>query len=162
MILGHGGSSTEIIRFLVRTLPVLPERDWLKAQCQPIAADDVIRYLVGCLLDERTAGQTFDIGGPEVMTYADLAERFAKVMKTEHLTGPVPVFLPKVLARWIGWMTPVSAGLAQALLEGIHHDVVCRDERIRELLPFALTPCDEAIRKVLEERAQALQGGARR
>ncbi len=155
VILGAGGSSYEIIRFLVRTLPVLPERDWLHARCQPIAVDDVIRYLVGCLRDERTAGRSFDIGGPEVMTYADLAECFARVMKTEHLTAPVPIFLPRVLARWIGWMTPVSAGLAQALLEGIHHDVVCRDERIRELMPFALMPCAEAIRRALNERAQA-------
>lgn len=159
VILGEGGASYEMIRFLVRTSLALPDRNWLHARCQPIAVDDVIRYLVGCLQNEKTAGEAFDIGGPEVMTYYDLIEAFAAEMKTQHLNAPVPFFMPGVLAKWVAAMTPVSAGLAEALLKGIHHDVVCQENRIRELIPLELTPCREAIRKALEERTQRLENG---
>ena len=159
VILGEGGTSYEIIRFLVRTSIVLPTKDWLHARCQPLAVDDAIHYLVGCLENEQTAGRTFDIGGPEIMTYYDLMETFADEMKIPHLNAPVPFFMPKVLAGWIAMMTPVNAGVARALLEGVHLDVLCRDDSIRELLPFELTPCREAIRKALAERAARLKAG---
>jgi len=119
--------------------------------------DDVIGYLVGCLQNEETAGKTFDIGGPEVMTYYDLVEAFAAEMESQHISAPLPFFMPGVLAKWVGAMTPVSAGLAEALLKGIHHDVVCQENRIRELIPFELTPCRKAIRRALEEREQRLE-----
>ncbi len=157
VILGEGGASYEMIRFLVRTSLALPDREWLHARCQPIAVDDVVRYLVGCLQNDKTAGETYDIGGPEIMTYYDLVEAFAAEMKTHHLNAPVPFFLPEVLARWVGAMTPVSAGLAEALLKGIHHDVVCQENHLRELIPFELTPCRKAIRRALEEREQRLE-----
>ncbi len=157
VILGEGGASYEMIRFLVRTSFALPDREWLHARCQPIAVDDVIRYLVGCLQNEETAGETFDIGGPEVMTYYDLIEAFAAEMNTHHINAPVPFFMPGILAKWVGAMTPVNAGLAIALLKGIHHDVVCQENRIRELVPFELTPCRKAIRRALDEREQRLE-----
>lgn len=157
VIIGAGGSSYEMIRFLVRTTPVLPDRRWLQARCQPIAVGDVIRYLVGCLQQERTAGETFDIGGPQVMTYYEMLERFAAVLGTAHLSAPVPPLLPRAFARWIGLMTPVKTGLAQALIAGVHHDVVCADERIRTLIPFALTPFEEAVRHALAQRREGAE-----
>ena len=152
VIIGAGGSSYEMIRFLVRTMPVLPDRRWLQARCQPIAVADVVRYLVGSLEEERTAGETFDIGGPEVMTYHEMLERFAAVLGVTHLSAPVPPLFPRAVAGWIGLMTPVKSGLAQALIAGVHNDVVCEDERIRELIPFSLTPFKEAVRLALKER----------
>ncbi len=157
VIIGAGGSSYEMIRFLVRTMPVLPEHHWLQARCQPIAVDDVIRYLVGCLYEERTGGDTFDIGGPEVMTYYEMLERFAAVLGSTHLAAPVPPLLPRAIARWIGLVTPVKTGLAQALISGVQNDVVCNDTRIRELLPFELTGFEEAVCRALHERRDARQ-----
>ena len=151
VIIGAEGASFEMIRFLVHRLPLMITPRWVSTRCQPIAVGDVIRYLAGCLTEERTAGQTYDIGGPEILTYRKMMERVARVMGRHVTILPVPVLTPKLSSYWVGLMTPVKPSISMPLIEGLRNEVVCRDQRIRELLPFTLVPFDEAVRLALTE-----------
>ncbi|HEY5974279.1 MAG TPA: NADH-binding protein [Geobacteraceae bacterium] len=154
VIIGAGGASFEMIRALVKRLPVMITPRWVTTRCQPIAVGDVIRYLTGCLTDQRTAGETFDIGGPEVLTYREMMERFAALENRQIFIVPVPLLTPKLSSYWVGLITPVKPSISMPLIEGLANEVVCRDDRIRKLLPFPLTPYDEAIRIALAEDAK--------
>lgn len=149
IILGKGGASFEMIRCLVERLPVMITPRWVSTRCQPIAVDDVIRYLTGCLHDERTCGETFDIGGPEILSYREMMERFAAIENRRLLIIPVPVLTPKLSSYWVWLMTPINPSISMPLIEGLANEVVCRENRIRELIPFRLTPYDEAVRIAL-------------
>jgi len=151
VIFGAGGASFEMIRSLVKHLPIMITPRWVSTKCQPIAVNDVINYLTGCLHEERTAGGTFDIGGPEILTYREMMERFAVIEGRSLLIIPVPVLTPKLSSYWIGFITPIKPSIAMPLIEGLANEVICRDNRIRELLPFRLTPYDEAVRIALAE-----------
>lgn len=151
VIFGAGGASFEMIRSLVEHLPVMITPRWVGTRCQPIAVGDVIRYLVGCLRDERSTGGTFDIGGPDILSYREMMERFAAIEGRRLLIVPVPVLTPKLSSYWVGLITPIKPSIAIPLIEGLASEVVCRENRIRELLPFRLTTYDEAVRIALEE-----------
>lgn len=151
VIIGAGGASFEMVRALVNRLPVMITPRWVSTRCQPIAVDDVIAYLSGCLADERTAGRTFDIGGPEVLTYREMMERFARIEGRTIRILPVPVLTPKLSSYWVGLITPVSPSVSMPLIEGLSNEVVCRENAIRELIPLSLTPYDEAVRRALAE-----------
>jgi len=151
VIFGAGGASFEMIRSLVEHLPVMITPRWVDTKCQPIAVDDVIGYLVGCLTEERTAGETFDIGGPEILTYREMMERFAALEGKKLLILPVPVLTPWLSALWVALITPVKPAIAMPLIEGLANEVVCRENRIRELIPIRLTPFAEAVTRALAE-----------
>jgi uncharacterized protein YbjT (DUF2867 family) len=152
VIIGAGGASFEMIRGLVHRLPVMITPRWVATRCQPIAVGDVIRYLAGCLLDERTTGNTYDIGGPEILSYREMMERFARLEGRPLLVIPVPLLTPRLSSYWVGLITPVKPSISIPLIEGVRNEVVCRDHRIREILPFSLTPYDEAVRIALGEK----------
>jgi len=154
VIFGAGGASFEMIRSLVEKLPVMITPRWVDTKCQPIAVDDVINYLVGCLTEERTAGETFDIGGPEILTYREMMERFAAVAGKKLLILPVPVLTPRLSALWVALITPVKPAIAMPLIEGLANEVVCRENRIRALIPIRLTPFAEAVTRALAEDVQ--------
>jgi uncharacterized protein YbjT (DUF2867 family) len=151
IIIGAGGASYEIIKALVERLPVMITPKWVSTNCQPIAVGDVIHYLAGCLRDERTAGGTFDIGGPEILSYREMLRRFARLRNRKILIVPVPLLTPKLSSYWVGLVTPVKPSISMPLIEGLRNEVVCRDTRIRDVLPIPLTPFDDAIRAALEE-----------
>ncbi|MDD2318861.1 MAG: NAD(P)H-binding protein [Geobacteraceae bacterium] len=151
IIIGTGGASYEIIKALVTRLPIMITPRWVSTRCQPIAVGDVIRYLIGCLQDERTANDTFDIGGPEILSYREMMERFARIIDKKILILPVPLLTPKLSSYWVGLVTPVRPSISMPLIEGLRNEVICRDTRIRQLLPFALTAFDESIRISLAE-----------
>jgi uncharacterized protein YbjT (DUF2867 family) len=153
VIIGAGGASYEMIKGLVRRLPVMITPRWVATRCQPIAVKDVVRYLSGCLLDERTAGNTYDIGGPEIISYREMMERFARLEGRQLLVIPVPLLTPRLSSYWVGLITPVKPSISMPLIEGVRNEVVCRDNRIRELIPIPLTPYDEAVRIALREEA---------
>lgn len=155
VIIGYGGSSYEMVHALVRRLPVMITPRWVSTRNQPIAVADVIGYLVGCLEEPHTAGQTFDIGGPDIMTYKEMMERFAALEGKRLWIIPVPVLTPKLSSYWVGLVTPVKSAVAIALIEGLKNEVICRDNRIRELVPIPLTAFDDAIRTALAEQHQA-------
>ena len=150
IIIGAGGASFEMVRALVNRLPLMITPRWVTTRCQPIAVDDVISYLAGCLADERTAGRTFDIGGPEVLTYREMMERFAGIEGKRLYIFPVPVLTPKLSSYWVGFITPVPPSVSMPLIEGLKNEVICRDNAIRDIIPLQLKPYDDAVRSAIK------------
>ncbi|MHB8066448.1 MAG: SDR family oxidoreductase [Desulfobaccales bacterium] len=155
MILGSGSASFEIMRYLVDRLPVMITPRWVNNPVQPIAIRNVLNYLVGCLEHPQVKGETFDIGGPEVVTYRQLFNIYAEEAHlSQRLIIPVPVLTPRLSAYWIHLVTPVPAALAQPLAEGLSSPVICVDSRIRDLIPQELLDCRQTIRLALERVRQ--------
>jgi uncharacterized protein YbjT (DUF2867 family) len=150
MIVGKGSAAFETILGLVKRLPVMVTPSWVTTPTQPIALDDVARYLAGVAGREEAFGQGYDAGGPEVMTYRGMIERIAKLLGRRPVIVEVPVLSPSLSALWLELVTPVNASVARPLVEGLRSPTIAREERIRELVPFELTPFDEAARRALE------------
>lgn len=151
VIIGAGGASFEIIRYLVERLPVMICPRWVNTKSQPIAIEDVISYLAGCLSVPKTAGQSFDIGGPDICTYRELMQIYARVRGKKRIIIDVPVLTPTLSAYWVNLITPIPAGVVFPLIEGLKNEVICRENRIRELIPIQLTTMTEAICNSLAE-----------
>ncbi len=152
IIIGAGGASFEMLRYLVERLPVMVCPKWIDSRIQPIALRDVLAYLVGCLLNPETAGETFDIGGPEVLTYREMMQGYAEARGLpRRIIVPVPVLTPRLSAYWVDLVTPVPSGIAQPLIEGLKNDLVCRDDRILALIPIERTPFKEAVKIAFSE-----------
>ena len=152
MIIGSGSASFEIMRYLVERLPVMVTPRWIFTRCQPIAVRNVLHYLVACLDCPQTSGEVFDIGTEEVVTYDELMRIYAEEAGLpRRLIIPVPVLTPRLSSYWIHLVTPVPAALARPLAEGLRNPVLCKERRIRELLPQPLLDCRQAIRLALEK-----------
>ena len=149
MIVGKGSAAFETILGLVKRLPVMITPSWVSTPTQPLALDDVARYLAGVCGNERTYGEGYDAGGPEVMTYRQMIERIAHLLGREPRIVEVPVLTPYLSALWLNLITPVNASVARPLVEGLRNPTIAREERIRELIPLELTPFDEAARQAL-------------
>lgn len=159
VIVGAGSASFDAVRQLGKRLPVMVTPKWVRTPCQPIAIDDVVAYLVGVLDSEATRGETFEIGGPEVLTYEDLIRRTARLAgQREPSVLPVPVLTPKLSAYWIGLVTDVPPSVAHPLILGLKNPVVVTDHRIEELVPVEATPFDEAVRRALDAEATSTRG----
>ncbi len=153
IIIGAGGASFEMVKALVERLPVMITPRWVTTLCQPIAVEDVISYLVGCLKDERTTGGTFDIGGPDVITYKEMMERFGRIRGRNLYILPVPVLTPRLSSYWVGFITPVAPSVSMPLIEGLKNEVICREHAIRDLIPLTLTSYDDAVLRSLAAEA---------
>lgn len=151
VIIGAGSASFEMIRTLVERLPVMITPRWVSTRCQPIAIADVIAYLAGSLDDERTAGETYDIGGPDILTYRQMMEDFAALSGRKNFIVPVPFLTPTLSSYWVALITPVKPSVSMPLIEGLANEVICRDTRIREILPIPLTPYIDAVKTALTE-----------
>jgi len=152
IIVGGESASFGLIRQLAGRLPVMVTPQWVETRCQPIAIDDVIAYLVGVLDAPETAGRTFEIGGPEVLTYREMLRRTGRRMGREPLIVPVPVLSPRLSAYWIDLVTDVPRDVAHELVEGLRNPVVVTEDAIRGLVSVDLTPFDEAVERALAER----------
>lgn len=159
MIIGSGSASFEILRYLVDRLPVMVTPRWVDTPCQPIGIRNVLHYLVGCLAVAETVNDTFDIGAPEVLNYRRLMALYAEEAGLRpRKIFPVPLLTPRLSSYWIHLVTPVPAVLARPLAEGLRNPVICKDSRIRELIPQPLFDCRTAIRLALERlRQQAVE-----
>ena len=155
-ILGSGSASFEMLRYLVDRMPVMLLPRWGKQKCQPIAIRNVLNYLTGCLEQEQTTGKTFDIGGPDVLTFRELMETYAEEAGLpKRMIIPVP-FIPTALsAYWIHLISPVPTAVTGPLTRGFYNPLVCADQGlIRSLIPQELLTCREAIRLALERIQQ--------
>lgn len=152
MIIGSGSASFEILRYLVERLPVMVTPRWLRTESQPIAVDNVLGYLVGCLSTPETVGRTLDIGGPDILSYRDLIRITAQELGLRRrLVVPVPVLTPRLSSLWIHLVTPLSHRIARPLAEGLRNRVVCRDDRAARLMPQALLSARDAIRLAVRQ-----------
>jgi uncharacterized protein YbjT (DUF2867 family) len=152
MIIGSGSASFEILRYLVERLPVMITPKWVSTECQPIAVDNVLQYLVDCLRVKETAGLTLDIGGPDVLSYREIMRIMAEERGLKaRFVIPVPVLTPKLSSLWIHLVTPLSQEIARPLAEGLRNRVVCRNDEALRLMPQRLLGVREAIRAALEQ-----------
>jgi uncharacterized protein YbjT (DUF2867 family) len=149
IIVGAGSAGFEMIRQLATRLPVMVTPRWVETPCQPIAVDDVIGYLVGVLDAPETAGETYEIGGPEVLTYGEMLRRVGRHLGHEPLVLGVPVLTPRLSAYWVGLMTDVPWRVARPLIEGLKNPVVVHDDRLSDVIAVEPTPFDEAVRRAL-------------
>lgn len=149
MVVGAGSAAFETIRALVDRLPAMICPRWVSTPTQPIALQDVIGYLAGVCGLEAAYGQTYDVGGQDVMTYREMIERIARIRGKRPLIIEVPVLTPRLSSYWLHLVTPVNAAVARPLIEGLKNPTVAHDERIRELVPVALTPFDVAAAQAL-------------
>jgi uncharacterized protein YbjT (DUF2867 family) len=146
MIIGSGSASFEILRYLVERLPVMVTPKWVSTPCQPIAVRNVIGYLIGVLSHEETTGGVFDIGGPEIYSYLEIMRIMAEELGLKRRwVIPVPVLTPRLSSYWIHLVTPLGHDIAKPLAEGLKNPVVCREERIVQIIPQKLLSVREAI-----------------
>lgn len=144
VIIGSGSASFEMLRYLTERLPVMVTPRWVHNRIQPIAVRDVLRYLVeATTLD---ANRTFDIGGPDVLTYLEMMLRYARVAGLpKRRVLPVPVLTPGLSSHWVNLVTPVPRSIAKPLIESLVHEVVCREQDILEVLPGENVGYDQAV-----------------
>jgi uncharacterized protein YbjT (DUF2867 family) len=150
VIVGRGSAAFETIVALVDRLPVMVAPRWLSTPTQPIALEDMIGYLDGVAARTEALGESFDVGGPEILTYGDMVKQIARLRGRRPVLLEVPVLTPRLSSYWLHLVTPVRAGVARPLIEGLRNPTVARDDRIRRLVPFPLTSFGDAARRALE------------
>lgn len=136
VIIGSGSASFEMLRYLAERLPVMVTPRWVRTRIQPIGVRDVLRTLVGSARMPAEVNRAFDIGGPEVLTYLEMMQRYAAVAGLpRRLILPVPVLTPGLSSHWVGLVTPVPASIARPLTESLRHEVVCHEHDIVRYVP---------------------------
>ena len=149
MVVGAGSAAFETIVALVDRLPGMICPRWVSTRTQPIALGDVAAYLAAVAGREEALGETFDAGGPDVMTYREMIERIATLRGKRPLIVEVPILSPRLSSYWLHLVTPVKAGVARPLIEGLRNATVARDARLRELVPLRLTSFEDAARAAM-------------
>jgi uncharacterized protein YbjT (DUF2867 family) len=149
VIIGSGSASFEILRHLTERLPIMITPRWVATRCQPIAIRDVLDYLVGALEHPATTG-VVEVGGPDVLSYGDMMRRYARLRGLRRLMIPVPVLTPRLSSYWVNLISPVPAGIARPLIEGLRNEVVVRDPVPARA--FGLSPVSyiEALRRAMD------------
>ena len=137
IIIGSGSASFEILRHLTERLPIMITPRWVGTRCQPIGIRDVLDYLVGALDHPEITG-VVEIGGPDILSYGDMMRTYARLRGLRRLMIPVPVLTPRLSSYWVSLVSPVPAGIARPLIEGLRNEVVVRDPG--PAAAFGLTP----------------------
>ena len=157
IVVGDGGISWEITRQLVKNLPAMVVPRWARTLTQPIALDDVVRYLVGVAGDERALGRTFEIGGPDQVSYLDMLRIAASVERDWPVPIlPVPVLTPRLSSYWLALVTDVDVTTGRNLIDSMGTEVLVTDRSIEEIVPGAPIGYADAVRRALEERRRRL------
>src|SRR5512137_1380919 len=150
MIIGPGSAAYEVIRDLVNHLPFMVTPRWVKSVSTPIALDDLLAYLVAVADIDDAAGKTLDAGGPDTVTYEEIMRCYGRLVGKQPRIVPVPVLTPRLSSYWLRFVTTVPVGIAQALVEGLEHDFVARDDELHRLVPRARMGLEAAIRAAIE------------
>ncbi|MEJ2004615.1 MAG: SDR family oxidoreductase [Cyclobacteriaceae bacterium] len=146
IIIGSGSASFEIIRDLVEKLPVMVAPRWHNSKCQPISIRNVTDYLHQVLGNEKTMGQTYDIGGPDVLTYKEMLLEYAKVRKLKRYILTIPVLTPRLSSLWLYFVTTTSYPLARNLVDSMKNDVTVSIGNIDEVVKVDKLCYREALR----------------
>ena len=146
VIIGSGSLSFEMLRYLTEVLPIMVTPSWVRTRCQPIAIRDVLYYLTRVLDDTEHVDRVLDIGGPDIVTYAEMMQTFASVAGLpKRIIVPIPVLTPTLSSRWVGLVTPLPAGVARPLIDSLRYEVVQRNHDIDDLVPHEPIPFREAL-----------------
>lgn len=162
IVIGDGGISWEMTRQLVKHLPAMVGPRWVMTKTQPIALDDVIRYLVGVLEPIEARGRTFEVGGPDVLTYAQMMQQVAR----NHFGRPLPILIiplltPRLSSHWLSFVTDVDTMTARNLVDSMSNEVVVTDHSIREIVPGEPLTYDESVARALAARSARLDREAK-
>lgn len=148
VIIGSGSLSFEMLRSLTEVLPVMTTPRWVRTRCQPVAVRDVLEILLGALGDRSAESRVVDIGGPEVLTYAEMMQIYAQEAGLRRrLLIPVPLLTPRLSSLWIGLVTPLPPRVARPLVESLRSEVVVREPQ--SLITIEPTPYRTAVRRAL-------------
>jgi uncharacterized protein YbjT (DUF2867 family) len=157
IVVGAGSAGFEVIRDLVNHLPVMTTPRWVRSRTRPIALDDLLAYLVRLAELPGTAGCTFDVGGPETLSYKEMLTTFATVTGKRRCIIPLPVLTPRLSSYWLGLVTAVPATVARPLIDGLRHDLLPDDAPIRKVISIPLHTYRESVAAALQqERTQAV------
>lgn len=165
MIVGSGSLSFEMVRHLTERLPVMVCPRWVFVRSQPIAIRDVLSYLVAAIEVAGSSGQIVEIGGADVLTYAEMMLGYARVRGLRRLIIPVPVLTPRLSSYWAHWVTPIPANIARPLIKGLRYELVVRDNLAEELFPD-IQPLDYdtavtlALRRIEEGQIETIWSDA--
>jgi hypothetical protein len=146
-----------MLQYLVERLPVMVCPRWVLTKSQPIAVEDVVEYLARCINVKETEGKTFDIGGPDILTYLDMMRKYAKILKKSVRIIIIPFLTPRLSSYWVDLVTPVKASLARPLIDSLKHDATVQDGQgrlIRQLIPVQLKSFEESIEAARNEKVQ--------
>ena len=156
IVVGHGGISWELTRQLVKNLPAMVVPKWVGTRTQPIAIDDVVRYLSGVVGKEEALGRVFEIGGPDQLTYREMLQGVALAMNGRKLPiVVVPLLTPGLSSRWLALVTDVDVTTGRNLIDSMSTEVLVRDTSIRQVVPGEPLTYGESVRRALAERAEA-------
>ena len=154
IVVGHGGISWEITRQLVKNLPAMVVPRWVSTRTQPIAPDDVVRYLAGVVDHPDALGRVFEIGGTEQLTYLEMMQVAAESMNGRTIPiVVVPLLTPRLSSYWLALVTDVDATTGRNLIDSMSSEVVVTDDSIREVVPGEPLSYRESVRRALAERA---------
>jgi uncharacterized protein YbjT (DUF2867 family) len=155
IVVGRGGISWELTRQLVKNLPAMVVPKWVSTRTQPIAVDDVIRYLVGVADEPRALGRVFEIGGPDQLTYLEMLEIGSEVMRGRPVPiVRVPVLTPRLSSYWLALVTDVDITTGRNLIDSMGTEVIVTDRSIQEIVPGDPLPYGEAVRRALEDTSE--------
>ncbi|MFZ9847304.1 MAG: NAD(P)H-binding protein, partial [Flavobacteriales bacterium] len=154
IIVGSGSASFEIIRDLVEKLPFMITPRWLKTKCQPIAIRNVIEFLEGVLGKVETYNKSYDIGGPDILTYKEMLLRFASVRGLKRRIAIVPVMTPRISSYWLYFVTSTSYPLAKNLVNSMKVEVICKPNNLSTLLGIKLIDYNSAIQLAFDKIEQ--------
>jgi uncharacterized protein YbjT (DUF2867 family) len=155
MVVGAGSESYRTLRYLVERLPAMIAPAWLKTKTQPVAVEDVLEYLAAAPSVAESAGREIQIGGPDVLSYGDMLDRMAEALgKYKRPKLPVPFLTPWLSSLWIGLVTPVDAGVARPLVEGLSTETVVTDPSGMKLFAVEPTSFDTALRDAIAEEGR--------
>lgn len=146
IIIGSGSSSFEIIRDLTEKLPVMTVPRWVNIKCQPIAIRDVLGYLEGVLLNEASYHKTFDIGGPDILTFKQMMLTYAKVRKLKRYIVTIPFLSPKISSYWLYFVTSTSYSLAQSLVDSMKNETIMKNHDIDQVVKRACLTYEDALK----------------
>ena len=161
IVVGHGGISWEMTRQLVANLPMMATPPWVDTRTQPIALEDVVRYLVGVLGNDEALGRTFEVGGPDVLTYGEMLRRVAVIqngrdvpivkvpMLSDRFTQAVTTELS---SYWLSLFTGADRTTGRNLIESMSTEVVVTDHAVRDVVPFEPMGYDDMVRAALSDR----------
>jgi uncharacterized protein YbjT (DUF2867 family) len=155
IVVGAGGISWEMTRQLVKNLPAMVVPRWAATRTQPIALDDVVRYLAGVVGVEQAFGQAYEIGGPDQLSYVEMLQQAAEVIQGRRVPiVTVPVLTPKLSSYWISFVTDVDATTGRNLIDSMGTEVIVTDHAIRDLVPGEPLTYREAVERAVADGRQ--------
>jgi uncharacterized protein YbjT (DUF2867 family) len=154
IIIGSGSASFEIIRDLCEKLPIMIAPKWVRSYCQPIGIRDVLFYLMNVLLHDRTYHQTFDIGGPESMTFKEVLLRYASFRQLKRLIIDVPLLTPRLSSYWLVLITSVRFSICKYLVESMKHSTRKLNSNLDEIIPHSCLTYEESLQLAFQKIAQ--------